>query len=57
MRSVIVAIHVVVLLTGCQREPAKPSASGLTQGEKPTVQGIKVIKVKVTAGGEITADG
>jgi biopolymer transport protein ExbD len=58
MRSVIVAIPMTVfLLAGCQRDPAAPSPSGHTQGEKPTVQETKLVKVKVTAGGDIFADG
>jgi hypothetical protein len=58
MRSVIVAIPVtVLLLAGCQRDPTAPSPGSHTKGEKPAVQGNKVVKVKVTAGGEITADG
>src|SRR5438309_397054 len=57
MRSFIVAIPAVILLAGCQRDPEAPSPSAHTQREKPAVQGNKVIKVKVTAGGEITADG
>ena len=58
MRSVIAAIAVaVLLLAGCQRDPATPSPGSSTQTEKPTGQGNKVIKIKVTAGGDITADG
>jgi biopolymer transport protein ExbD len=57
MRSVILAVPVLFLLAGCQRDPATSSPSGQTQEEKPAVQENKVIKVKVTARGEITADG
>jgi hypothetical protein len=57
MRSVIVAIPVVAfVLTGCQRESAAPASSGIAQAEKPAVREDNVIKVKVTADGEITAD-
>jgi biopolymer transport protein ExbD len=58
MRSAIVAAPLAVfLLAGCQRDPVgSPSASPVRQ-EKPAVQGSKVIKVKVTASGDITADG
>jgi hypothetical protein len=58
MRSILAAIPVtIVLLAGCQRDPAAPSAGGGDQSEKPAVQVNKVIKIKVTTGGAITADG
>src|SRR5262245_46643976 len=57
MRSVFVAVPIVILLAGCQRDPATSSPRSQAQLEKPAVQGKKVIKVRVTAGGEITADG
>jgi biopolymer transport protein ExbD len=57
MRSVFVAIPAaVLLLAGCQRDPPAPSSS-FPQAEKPAVQTIKVLKIKVTSGGDITADG
>jgi biopolymer transport protein ExbD len=57
MRSVVVAIPVVLLLAGRQRNPATSAPSGHTQSEKPAVPEKNVIKVNVTAGGDITADG
>ena len=58
MRSASVALAVAgFVLAGCQRDPAAPPPAGPTQREKPAVHGNKVIKVKVTADGEITADG
>lgn len=56
MRSVVVTTLFALLVTGCQRDPTA-SPSGRTQGEKPAAQGNRVIKVKVTTGGDITADG
>ncbi len=58
MRSDIVAISAAVfLLASCQRDPATPSPSGHAQKGKPAVPANRIIKVKVAAGGEITADG
>ena len=46
MRNVLVLIAVAgVLLVGCRREPAAPPP------------GTPIVKVKVTAGGEVSADG
>ena len=57
MRSVIAAIPVVLLLAGCQQDAATPSTTGERQREQPTVQASNVLKVTVTSGGDITADG
>jgi biopolymer transport protein ExbD len=57
MRSVIVIIAVVIFLAGCRRDRAMPSPGGDPLDEKPAVQAAKIIKVKVSASGEISADG
>lgn len=58
MRSAIVAVPLVLfLLAGCQRDPVASPAANPARRETPAVQGSKSIKVKVTAGGDITADG
>ncbi|WP_020467911.1 hypothetical protein [Zavarzinella formosa] len=58
MRSVVVAIPVAVfVLAGCQRDPVAPIPAGPAQTGKPAVQGMNVIRVTVTAGGDIAADG
>jgi hypothetical protein len=46
-----------LLLVGCRPEPAGPSASNRQQEERAAVHVSKIIKIKVTAGGDITADG
>jgi biopolymer transport protein ExbD len=58
MRKVFLTILVAVLsLAGCQRDPAPLSRNGAQQAERPGAEVNKVLKVKVTAGGDITADG
>jgi biopolymer transport protein ExbD len=56
MRSLLVVLSTtLLLLAGCQRDSAAPSSSG-NQAGNSAVQNSKVLKIKVTAGGEITAD-
>lgn len=60
MRSAIVAAALaVVLFASCQRDPVASSSAIPAWQEKAAVPGTgsKVIKVKVTAGGDVTADG
>ena len=58
MRSVLAAISITIaLLTGCQRDSAVPARSRSPQPENPAVQVTKVVKVKVSDSGGITADG
>src|SRR5262245_28641432 len=55
LRSLIAVIPAAVFCLGCcQREPASPPGP---QPKKPAVQITKALKVKVSAGGDITADG
>jgi biopolymer transport protein ExbD len=57
MRRVLVLIPVVsLLLFGCHRGPPGPTPKNRQEGEKPDVEISKVLKVKVMASGEITAD-
>ena len=56
MRSVLRAILAAVLPVGCQGEPAKPPP-GARRPEGQAAATTKVVKIRVTAGGDISADG
>jgi biopolymer transport protein ExbD len=58
VRTVFMAVPgAVLILAGCQWNTASPSPRGRQQGEKPGAQANKVLMVKVTSSGDITADG
>jgi hypothetical protein len=50
-------LGVVLFLGGCQRESSAPGASGDPKPEKSAVKVTKVLKIKVTARGDIICDG
>src|SRR4051812_3881602 len=59
MRSVLMAISVagILLLATCQRETAAPLPVTDQHGGEPAVKTNKVLKIKVTAGEKLLADG
>jgi len=58
MRCAIVMNSVfVLLLAGCQRDPAAVNPEGGDPVENAAAEASQVIKIKVTAAGEISADG
>jgi biopolymer transport protein ExbD len=50
-------VTVLVIVVGCGRDSVSPSQSARPQAERAPLQATKVVKVKVSASGEITADG
>ena len=57
MRCLCLVIATTLLLPGCQHEPAAALAPGGHHERKnPTVEPTRILKVKVTAGGDVTAD-
>jgi hypothetical protein len=47
----------ILLLADCQRDSAPSSVDSSSQVENPAVPVGKIVKIKVTGGGDITSDG
>jgi biopolymer transport protein ExbD len=52
-----VAAVMLIVVAGCQRDSTSPSLSARPQAETARVQTTRVLKVTVTANGEIALDG
>jgi len=56
-RLLVVLPAAVLLLAGCQRGPTTRPPATRPEVEGPAVSADKVLKIKVTSGGDVTADG